>query len=119
MRTIRLRILAFAALACFVVPARASETLEVGPGKPYQKVSAAIAKAKDGDVIEVAAGTYEKDVAYVRTSNLTIRGVEPDAAGKLPSQPILEYVLPHDVRVRPVVGKLDVGSFEFTPEEAR
>lgn len=50
-------------------------TLKVGPGAKYKLPSEAIAAAKDGDTIEIAAGTYEKDVTYVRRNNLTIRGV--------------------------------------------
>jgi hypothetical protein len=54
----------------------AGEKLEVGPGKKFDKPSAAIKAAKDGDVIEIdAKGSYEGDVCYVRASNLTIRGV--------------------------------------------
>ena len=63
-------LLAFGALAT------AGEKLEVGPGKKFDKPSAAIKAAKDGDVIEIdAKGNYEGDVTYVRASNLTIRGV--------------------------------------------
>ena len=66
----------------------AGETLTVGPGKKFEKPSAALKAAKDGDVIEIdAKGSYEKDVTYVRTSNLTIKGVGEgrallDAKGK-------------------------------------
>ena len=38
--------------------AAAAAVLEVGPGKPFAKPSDAIAKAKDGDTVRVAAGTY-------------------------------------------------------------
>lgn len=55
--------------------AAAGETLEVGPGKKYDKPSAAIKAAKDGDTIEIAAGTYERDCSYVNKDNVTIRGV--------------------------------------------
>ncbi len=49
-------------------------TLEVGAGKTYSKVSAAIAAAKAGDTILVSPGTYTNDVAQI-TKDLTIRGV--------------------------------------------
>jgi hypothetical protein len=51
-------------------------TLEVGPGKKFEKPSAAIQAAMDGDIVEIdTQGTYEKDVTYVKASNLTIHGV--------------------------------------------
>ncbi len=65
------------------------ETLKVGPGQKFTKVAEAIRAAKDGDVIEIdTKGRYEGDVAYVRASNLTIRGVGGgrallDAKGKV------------------------------------
>jgi hypothetical protein len=49
--------------------------VEVGPGKKFDRPSAAARVAKNGDVIEIAAGTYEGDVAIWRQNNLTIRGV--------------------------------------------
>jgi hypothetical protein len=56
--------------------ASAGEKLEVGPGKKFEKVAAALKAAKDGDTIEIdVKGTYEKDVGYVKANNLTIRGV--------------------------------------------
>jgi hypothetical protein len=56
--------------------AAVAETLSVGPGKKYAKPSQAIRAAKDGDVVEIdTAGTYAKDVTYVRANHLTIRGV--------------------------------------------
>src|SRR5262245_27983068 len=49
--------------------------LHVGPGKPLAVPSAAAKSAKDGDVIEIEAGTYEADVATWTQNNLMIRGV--------------------------------------------
>ncbi|MFO0608149.1 MAG: right-handed parallel beta-helix repeat-containing protein [Polyangiales bacterium] len=68
-----------------IAPASAwAVTLTVGPGRMYATPSAAAAAARDGDVVEIAAGTY-RDVAIWRASNLTIRGVgglaHLDAAG--------------------------------------
>ncbi|MGA2621205.1 MAG: right-handed parallel beta-helix repeat-containing protein [Thermoguttaceae bacterium] len=51
------------------------ETLKVGPGERYARPSAALAAATDGDLIEIAAGTYSGDVATIRANRLTIRGV--------------------------------------------
>jgi len=59
---------AFCTVAC-------AETLTVGPGKRFAKPSEAIKAAKDGDTIEIDAGKYDRDVTYVRASDLTIRGV--------------------------------------------
>ncbi|MHC4916029.1 MAG: right-handed parallel beta-helix repeat-containing protein [Planctomycetota bacterium] len=59
-----------ASLAC------AGQTLQVGPGKKFALPSEAIKAAKDGDVIEIdTKGKYDRDVTYVRASDLTIRGV--------------------------------------------
>lgn len=49
--------------------------LRVGPDKEYRLPSAAARAAKDGDVIEIDAGLYEKDVAVWRHQNLTLRAV--------------------------------------------
>ncbi|MEP7275152.1 MAG: hypothetical protein ABI812_02285 [Betaproteobacteria bacterium] len=53
----------------------AAATLDVGPGAPYRSVAAAAAAARDGDTIEIAAGTYREDVAVFTQKRLTIRGV--------------------------------------------
>lgn len=52
-----------------------SATIRVGPGRPYSKPSEAAKVAKDGDVIEILAGTYPGDAAVWIQNNLTIRGV--------------------------------------------
>ena len=52
-----------------------ADTLEVGPDKKFKKPSQAISFAKDGDVIDIAAGTYLNDWATIRRNNLTLRGV--------------------------------------------
>jgi hypothetical protein len=80
--------LAAAILLAFAgVTAASAATLSVGPGKTYAKPCAAIAAAKDGDVIEITGNTtYSGDVCYINRNNLTIRGVNGrpkiDAAGK-------------------------------------
>jgi hypothetical protein len=80
--------LAAAVLMAFAgVSAASAATLSVGPGKTYAKPCAAIAAAKDGDVIEITGNTtYSGDVCYITRNNLTIRGVNGrpkiDAAGK-------------------------------------
>ncbi len=64
-----------------------ADTLQVGPGKTYDKPCAAIAAATMGDVIEIdAGGNYDGDVCGWATNGLTIRGVggraKIDAAGQ-------------------------------------
>lgn len=49
--------------------------LQVGPGRSLKTPSAAAFKARNGDVIEIDAGTYAGDVAVWRQQRLTIRGV--------------------------------------------
>jgi hypothetical protein len=53
-----------------------ARTLEVGPGKTYAAPSAAAAVAKDGDIVNIAPGTYY-DCAMWRASGLTIAGTGP------------------------------------------
>ncbi len=48
--------------------------LRVGAGQPYTVPSAAAAAAVNGDVIRIAAGTYQGDVATWNASNITICG---------------------------------------------
>lgn len=73
-------------LSAIALPAAAA-TLSVGPGKTYTAPCQAFAVAKPGDVVEIAGNTtYSGDVCAIRTSNLTVRGVNGrpkiDAAGK-------------------------------------
>lgn len=49
--------------------------LTVGPGAAYAVPSAAAKAARDGDIVEIKAGTYDGDVAVWHASNLVIRGV--------------------------------------------
>ncbi|MAT94036.1 MAG: hypothetical protein CME59_15720 [Halioglobus sp.] len=67
----------FPALLCWALssPAGAGALLQVGPGKPYQTPSHAAQHARDGDTIEIDAGTYHNDFTHWRQDNLTIRGV--------------------------------------------
>ncbi len=81
----RLSATASVALAAALSPFAAwGVTLTVGPGRMYATPSAASAAAHDGDVIEIAAGTY-RDITVWRAQGLTIRGVggmaHLDAAG--------------------------------------
>ncbi len=62
------------ALAVLCAHAASAAVLEVGEGKRFDKPSAAIAQAKDGDTVRVAAGTYD-DCASIRQNHFTIEGV--------------------------------------------
>ncbi len=50
--------------------------LRVGRTEQYRTPSQAAGAARDGDVIEIAAGDYSGDVAVWRADNLKIRGVD-------------------------------------------
>lgn len=49
--------------------------LRVGPTASFRRPSEAAEAARDGDVIEIAAGAYEGDAAVWRAHILTIRGI--------------------------------------------
>ena len=49
--------------------------LRVGPGRDYATPSAAAAAASDGDIIEIAAGTYHGDTTMWKRNDLIIRAV--------------------------------------------
>jgi hypothetical protein len=49
--------------------------IQVGPDRRIKVPSQAAKIAKDGDIVEIDAGTYAGDVAIWRQNNLTIRGV--------------------------------------------
>lgn len=53
----------------------AGTLLRVGPGREYKVPSEAAAVARDGDTVEIDAGTYDGDVAVWRADDLTLRGV--------------------------------------------
>jgi hypothetical protein len=81
------RLAATVLMAFAGVTSASAATLSVGPGKTYTKPCAAIAVAKDGDVIEITGNTtYSGDACNINRNNLTIRGVNGrpkiDAAGK-------------------------------------
>ncbi|HEX9812783.1 MAG TPA: right-handed parallel beta-helix repeat-containing protein [Burkholderiales bacterium] len=53
----------------------ASRILKVGPDQAFHRPSDAAGIARDGDVVEIAAGDYPGDVAVWRQNRLTLRGV--------------------------------------------
>lgn len=53
----------------------AARVLRVGPAQAFSSIAAAATQAKDGDTVEIDAGTYVADVATWRQNRLTLRGV--------------------------------------------
>lgn len=56
-------------------PKASGRVVHVGPSRDIKTIKEAANQAKDGDTIEIDAGTYTGDVAIWRANNLTIRGV--------------------------------------------
>ncbi|HEX4193330.1 MAG TPA: right-handed parallel beta-helix repeat-containing protein, partial [Stellaceae bacterium] len=56
-------------------PKASGRVVHVGASRDIKSVKDAAAQAKDGDTIEIDAGTYTGDVAIWRANDLTIRGV--------------------------------------------
>jgi hypothetical protein len=73
-----------AALFFLIAAMAPAATLEVGPNRQFTVPSQAIQAARDGDTIEIDAGSYPGDVATIRANRLTIRGVGHGRA-KLPA----------------------------------
>ena len=70
------------AIWCCSAASGAAAVLEVGPGKHFDKPSAAIAAAKDGDTVRVAPGEYE-DCATIRQNRFTLEGVGGEVVMKI------------------------------------
>lgn len=49
--------------------------LQVGPEKKFKTIAAAAKEARDGDIIEIDAGTYRGGVALWPQDNLIVRGI--------------------------------------------
>ena len=74
MKYASLWIFAYVSLVVLLAGPALAKTLKVGPGADFASISAALSKARGGDVIEVASGTYA-EAATVKKS-VTIRGVD-------------------------------------------
>jgi parallel beta-helix repeat protein len=74
MQRMSFRLLAAAALVTALAAPAWARTLEVGPDAEFPSISAALGKARKGDVIEVASGTYP-EAATIKKS-VTIRGTD-------------------------------------------
>src|SRR4051794_716989 len=81
--------------------------LSVGSGKPYSTIGAAVAAAKDGDTINVDAGTYTNDYASI-TKNVTLQGV--GGMVKLVSTGLI----PNGKGTFIVNGNVTINNFEFS-----
>lgn len=96
---------ALVALSLLTATGRAG-TLAVGPGKQFAKPSAAIAAAKDGDTIAIAAGTYRNDWATIRKNDLTLRGVGGravlESAGMIANGKAIWVIRGDDIRIENV-----------------
>lgn len=79
-------IVAIASVVCMLISSTAAsaasakaglagQTLRVGPNREFVFPSIAAQFAKDGDIVEIDAGTYDRDAAVWKQNNLTIRGV--------------------------------------------
>ncbi len=71
----QLLLLLFASLFLFAVSVEAA-TYRVGPDREFKRPSEVSGLVKDGDVIEIDAGEYRRDVTVWRQDNLTLIGVD-------------------------------------------
>lgn len=65
----------FGCVVCGATASASGRILHVGLSEPYKTPSAAAVVARDGDTIEIEAGTYSGDVAVWSANHLTLRGV--------------------------------------------
>src|SRR5262249_20872223 len=63
------------AFAAIPADARPPLVLKVGKGKQFARPSQAAAAAKEGAIVEIDAGIYEKDVAGWSANNPALRGM--------------------------------------------
>lgn len=80
-------ILCSVVLVLFIETIAAAATLQVGPGKPFDRVEKAVAAAKPGDTIEVypllGGRPYERVAVFVNTARLTIRAAGTEAGRRV------------------------------------
>jgi hypothetical protein len=68
-----------AAAAPDPAPSSTGRVLRVGPAEQVKRIGEAARLARDGDIVEIAAGDYHGDVAVWLQKKLTIRGVGGNA----------------------------------------
>lgn len=101
----RRRVLASALMAPLVAPvlAQTGTTWRVGAGEVLTRLADALARAADGDTIEVLPGTYRGDVGVILQRRLTIIGIGErpvfEADGRDAERKALWVVRDGDVRI--------------------
>ncbi len=86
--------------------------LTVGPGQQYSTIGAAVAASKDGDVVQVQAGTYTNDFVTV-TKDITLEGV----GGMV--HMVATVPPPNGKAIMTVNGDVTVRNFEFSGAKVR
>lgn len=74
-RWITARVWLALALALALPGIAAADVLRVGPGQAFRTIVAAARVARDGDTLEIEAGTYVQQVVVWTQKKLTLRGV--------------------------------------------
>ena len=93
--------------------ATSAATLQVGPTRTIKTPCEAIAAAQDGDIIEVDAAVYAKDVCTVSKNGLTLRGV-----GGLAKLDVTGFTIPNKKAIWVIAGNdTKVENIEFTGAE--
>ena len=86
------------------------EVLTVGNGKQYETISAAIQAAQSADTVQVDAGTYTNQYAYI-TKDLTLTGVGDMV--KMTSTGLI----PNGKSILITDGNTTVNNFEFSGDK--
>ena len=82
-------------------------TITVGQGQQYETIAEAVSASKDGDVIQVQAGTYTNDFATINT-DITLEGV-----GGMVKMVATEDI-PNEKGILVTNGDVTVSNFEFS-----
>jgi hypothetical protein len=82
-------------------------TITVGQGQQYETIAQAVSSSKDGDVIQVQAGTYTNDFANINT-DITLEGV----GGMV--KMVATGDIPNEKGILVTNGDVTVSNFEFS-----